>query len=155
MWLDVPGRRFPDMRFKTILVSTALAALAAVTFLVAQDPGTRQAYIWVKDNAGHHFVPLNGAIAIATDGKSATVSAGKSYTFGSGFVTVDAGTGTVQVSLDTAYVLYRTQPPAGPGACTMGSGAIAGATDGYLYLCVPDGTGQGFRWARAPMETNW
>ena len=30
-----------------------LAVLAVVTLLLAQDPGTRTAYIWVKDNASY------------------------------------------------------------------------------------------------------
>jgi hypothetical protein len=144
------------MRLKVNLLAVVLLAiLAFVTFIVGQVPDSRQAYIWVKDSLGHHFVPLKGAVTIAVDGRSATVTGGKTYSFGSGFVTADPGTGTVQVWLDTAYVLYRAAPPAGPGACTVGTGALAAATDGYVYVCVPDGTGQTFRWARSPVETAW
>jgi hypothetical protein len=132
-----------------------LVLLGIVTFIIGQTPPPQQPYIWMRDANGHHFIPLSGAISVATDGKSATITGGKTYSFGSGFVTADPGTGTVQVLLDTAYVLYRTAPPTGPGACNTGTGALAAATDGYLYVCIPDGTGKGFRWARAPMEISW
>jgi hypothetical protein len=133
----------------------ALAALIGLTLLVAQDPGVRTAYIWVRDAQGNHFVPLTGGITVAPDGKSAAIVAGKTYTFGIGLVAVDPGTGTVQVSVDTSQILYRVTPPTGPGPCPGGTGAISGSVDGYQYMCIPDGTGNGFRWARAPVETSW
>jgi hypothetical protein len=141
-------------RYRWFLI-VALTILGGLSYLVAQDPGVPTAYIWVRDAVGNHFVPVTAGVTVAADHKSATIAAGKNYVFETGLASTEAVPGTVRVSVDTAYVLYRTAPPAGPGSCSTGTGAIAAATDGYLYMCVPDGTSTGFRWARSPMETSW
>ena len=144
------------MRLKINLLALGLLVVVGfATFIVGQVPDSRQAYIWIKDPTGHHFVPLNGAVAIAADGKSVTITSGVQYNFGTGFMLAGAPPNPVQVSLDTAYVLYRTAPPTGPGPCDIATGASAASADGYRYDCIPDGTGKGFKWARSPVETDW
>ena len=61
----------------------------------------------------------------------------------------------VQARIDTAYVLYRTEPPDGPGPCDLGSGGIA-AGNGYLYIPVLNDSKDGFVWARgSQLVTTW
>jgi hypothetical protein len=65
------------------------------------------------------------------------------------------------LSPDTAFITYRMQPPTAAGSCTQqlssqGAGTGAWAADNsFFYFCVPDGTGQGFIWARTPLQTSW
>jgi hypothetical protein len=143
------------MMLKGRKVAVALLVLLGLfTFLLAQTPGAPQAYIWFRDTTGHHLVPLNGSITIAADRKSATITTGQPYTFGTGFIVTGTPPNPVQISLDTAYVLYRAVPPTGPGSCDIATGARA-VDANYGYDCIPDGTGHGFKWARAPIETDW
>jgi hypothetical protein len=63
---------------------------------------------------------------------------------------------------DGAYVVYRTLPPAGPGACsTVGTGAFSVDEKGYMYWCSPPWDGpKGVNnsvWMRTaePMVKTW
>lgn len=86
--------------------------------------------------------------------------AAPAYSFQSGLITVQAPGLPVQVSLDSAYVLYRGAPPSDAGqACgpSVGTGAIAvsaatATVPAYVFLCVPDGTGQGFVWGKMALQ---
>jgi hypothetical protein len=86
--------------------------------------------------------------------------------FGSGLMTtqrVPSGPQRVQLvdlSSMREYVVPTGEPQIVPGPCRIGTGAhmasnTAVKTPTSLYLCIPDGTGQGFRWARVQISTAW
>lgn len=134
-----------------------VALILLCSALLLAQTGSRAGWVWVSDGDSFRLRPLNG-VMIAPDGSPYVSTPGSvKYIFGPGLAT--SGANPVYVTLDTAFVLYRTPSvPPGPGGCQLGTGAIA-ADPGHMYICVPAPPGtsgtEAFIWARVPMETTW
>lgn len=86
--------------------------------------------------------------------------------FRGGFMTSQTmPNGRVTVSVFDAgwlreYVYPTTEPAIKPGPCRIGTGNVLASnavvkTPTAIYVCAPDGTGGGFRWAKLQSATNW
>jgi len=145
-----------------VKLKLAIAGMLALGLAVSQT-STERAYVWTLTGGSMQLREITGMVYNATT-RSWTVTPAQSprYLFGAGFITATMPNGNgatvTQVSIDTAYVLYRGAAPAAPGPCTLhgeGSGVMAFDT-GYAYVCVPNPAQVGtFRWGRAPIEFTW
>lgn len=114
------------------------------------DGGATSAYRWLQidppltivvDAAGRPHLGIDPSF------QSLAIAAG------SGIVLAQSP-GLCQISADTACIAFRVDPPSAPGPTEHGTGAWATAGS-HLYFVVPDGSGSGFAWARAALETTW
>jgi len=132
---------------KKLIIIAALALGVAVS-----QTNSPKAYVWVLNNGTFRLTEITGLV---NNGSGYTVPSSKTYSFGAGFITAEqVGTNQVQVSIDTAYVLYRGAAPTAPGPCAVtsnGTGVLA-FDAGYAYVCIQNPASPGtFRWGRAPL----
>lgn len=144
---------------RSVKLKFIIAGLLVLGLAVSQT-STERAYVWTLSGTSMQLREITGMTwNAATRTWSIPVAApAQQYSFGSGFITATPNGSTVtQVSLDTAYVMYRGSAPTAPGACALTNGTGVMALDaGYLYVCSPNPAQAGtFRWGRAPMEFTW